>query len=51
MSYTYVNPLVALLLGSVWGAEHFSLPELSGTGIIIAGVILLLQVPANSNGT
>jgi len=49
MSYTYVNPLVALLLGSVWGAEHFSWPELSATGIIIAGVVLLVQAPAKSN--
>jgi drug/metabolite transporter (DMT)-like permease len=46
MSYAYVNPLVALLLGSVWGAEHFSWPELSATGIIIAGVVLLVQSPA-----
>jgi drug/metabolite transporter (DMT)-like permease len=48
MSYTYVNPLIALLLGSVWGAEHFSWTELTATGIIVAGVALLLQRSAHS---
>jgi drug/metabolite transporter (DMT)-like permease len=49
MSYTYVNPLIALLLGSFWGAEHFSWPELTATGIILVGVVLLLQRPAKAD--
>jgi drug/metabolite transporter (DMT)-like permease len=53
MSYTYVNPLVALLLGSIWGAERFSWLEILATGIIISGVSLLMQrtpVPSQKSG-
>jgi drug/metabolite transporter (DMT)-like permease len=43
MSYTYINPVVALALGSVFSAEHFTVYELSATAIIAAGVLLLLR--------
>jgi drug/metabolite transporter (DMT)-like permease len=42
MSYTFVNPIVALLLGSVFGAEHFTGIELAATAVIATGVLLLL---------
>jgi drug/metabolite transporter (DMT)-like permease len=41
MSYTFVNPLVALALGSVFGDEHFTASELTGAAVVTAGVVLL----------
>jgi drug/metabolite transporter (DMT)-like permease len=43
MSYTFINPIVALALGSVFGAEHFTRSELTASAIICAGVLLLLR--------
>jgi len=43
MSYTFVNPVVALVLGAVFGAEHFTLSEVVATGIIATGVAFLFQ--------
>jgi EamA domain-containing membrane protein RarD len=43
MSYTFVNPVVALVLGAVFGAEHFSAAEVLATGIIAAGVVVLFR--------
>jgi drug/metabolite transporter (DMT)-like permease len=43
MSYTFVNPIIALALGSVFGAEHFTGIELAATAVIAAGVLLLLK--------
>jgi drug/metabolite transporter (DMT)-like permease len=42
MSYTFVNPVVALGLGSAFGAEHFTFSELMATAIICAGILFLL---------
>jgi drug/metabolite transporter (DMT)-like permease len=42
MSYTFVNPLVALALGSFFGDEHFTVSELTAAAVITAGVVLLL---------
>jgi drug/metabolite transporter (DMT)-like permease len=41
-SYTFVNPVIALLLGIVFGGEAVTLHEWAATGVILAGVILLL---------
>jgi drug/metabolite transporter (DMT)-like permease len=43
MSYTFINPIVAVVLGWVFGAEHLTVYELSATGVIAAGVVLLLR--------
>lgn len=43
-SYAYVNPVVALLLGHVFGGEAISGQTLLGSGIIVVSVILLLRV-------
>src|SRR3569833_17211 len=41
MSYTFVIPLVALALGSVFGDERFTVSELTAAAVITAGVVLL----------
>jgi len=43
-SYAYVNPVVALLLGHVFGGEAISSRTLWGSAVIVASVILLLRV-------
>ena len=45
-SYTFVNPVIALLLGIIFGGESVTLQEWAATGVILAGVILLLAGPA-----
>jgi drug/metabolite transporter (DMT)-like permease len=37
-----VNPIIALLLGIVFGGESVTLQEWAATGVILAGVVLLL---------
>jgi drug/metabolite transporter (DMT)-like permease len=43
MSYTFVNPVVALVLGSAAGEEHFTTAEWLATAIIVASVVLILM--------
>lgn len=45
-SYAYVNPVVALLLGHLFGGEAISSQTLWGSAVIVASVILLLRVQA-----
>jgi drug/metabolite transporter (DMT)-like permease len=42
-SYAYVNPVVALLLGHVFGNEEISAQTLWGSAVIVVSVILLLR--------
>jgi drug/metabolite transporter (DMT)-like permease len=41
-SYTYVNPVIALLLGVAIGGEHVTGWEWLSAGVVLAGVVLLL---------
>jgi drug/metabolite transporter (DMT)-like permease len=41
-SYTYVNPVIGLLLGITLGGETVSAGEWQAAGIVLAGVVLLL---------
>lgn len=41
--YTYINPMVAILIGWWWLGEHFTIWELVGVGITISGVWLVNQ--------
>lgn len=41
-SYTYVNPVIAIGLGTLFGGEHIDAPEAVGAGIILVGVVLLV---------
>ena len=40
-SYAYVNPVVAVLLGTSFGGEHLSSVEWLALGIIIMAVVLV----------
>lgn len=40
-SYAYVNPLIAVLLGSWLAAEHFGAQDIGAMGIILLGVIAI----------
>jgi drug/metabolite transporter (DMT)-like permease len=42
-SYAYVNPVVALLLGRLFGGEEISTQTLCGSAVIVVSVILLLR--------
>jgi drug/metabolite transporter (DMT)-like permease len=44
-SYTFVNPVIALLLGILFGGETVTPHEWAATGVILAGVILLVAGP------
>jgi drug/metabolite transporter (DMT)-like permease len=41
-SYAYVNPVIALAIGSAFGGEPFTLHTLAGTVLVLGSVILLL---------
>ena len=49
-SYTFVNPVIALLLGIIFGGESVTLQEWAATGVILAGVILLLAGSVRRGG-
>jgi drug/metabolite transporter (DMT)-like permease len=40
-THAYVNPVVAVLLGAGFAGEHFSLVQLLGLVVILAGVLLI----------
>ena len=42
-SYTFVNPLIGLLLGVWLGGEHVSTLEWGAAGVTLAGVVLLVR--------
>lgn len=42
-SYTYVNPVIGLLLGVTLGGERVSAGEWAAAGVVLAGVVLLLM--------
>ncbi len=44
-TYAYVNPVVAVLLGTILLGEPFTWRTLVGGGIILASVALILRAP------
>lgn len=40
-SYAYVNPAIAVLLGALMARERFTLVELAGMGVVLAGVVVI----------
>jgi len=40
-SYAYVNPVIAVALGSWLGAERFSASDLGAMAVILAGVVVI----------
>lgn len=47
-SYSFVNPVIAMLLGVTLAGEHISGPEWLAAGIVLVGVVLLLIGRARS---
>lgn len=49
-SYTFVNPVIAMLLGVYWAGEHVTTPEWIAVAIIIGAVALVIcsKPPSNS---
>ena len=47
-SYTFVNPVIALLLGITLGSERVSLREWSASAVILLGVAILVSAKARS---
>jgi len=45
-SYTFVNPVIAMLLGIAIGGEHVSGYEWAAVAVVLAGVVLLVWKPA-----
>ena len=42
-TYAYVNPVVAIILGTVFAGEHLSVPTMIGAGLIIASVVIVIS--------
>ena len=40
-TYAYINPVVAVLLGSLFAGEPFSMRQMLALGVILAGVLLI----------
>jgi drug/metabolite transporter (DMT)-like permease len=49
-SYAYVNPVVAILLGTLFLGETLSLAGVAATAVILAGVILTMIPPRGAPG-
>lgn len=47
MSFAYVNPVIAVILGYFWVGEQITIWTISGMALIITGVVLLLQADKN----
>jgi drug/metabolite transporter (DMT)-like permease len=45
-SYTFVNPVIAMLLGVVFAGETITGYEWAAAGVVLAGVLLLIARPA-----
>lgn len=45
-SYTFVNPVIAMLLGVLVASEHVSGFEWASVSVVLAGVVLLMWKPA-----
>jgi drug/metabolite transporter (DMT)-like permease len=42
-SYTFVNPVIAMVLGVAVGGEHITGTEWLAAGIVLCGVVLMLR--------
>jgi drug/metabolite transporter (DMT)-like permease len=47
-SYSFVNPVIAMLLGVTLAGEHISRHEWLAAGIVLVGVVLLLTARGRS---
>lgn len=51
MSYAYVNPIVAVLVGAMLGGEHIGWSTLMATALIAAGVMSAVMLRARKAAT
>ncbi|HEY6460327.1 MAG TPA: drug/metabolite exporter YedA [Polyangiaceae bacterium] len=49
-SYAYVNPVVAVLLGTFLAGEHLSLTSAAGAAVVLTAVVLVLAARARRPG-
>jgi drug/metabolite transporter (DMT)-like permease len=42
-SYAYVNPVIAVILGSVFAGEKLTVQTVAGTALVLAGVVAVLR--------
>jgi drug/metabolite transporter (DMT)-like permease len=49
-SYAYVNPLVAMVLGTSLGHEHFGGWQIFGAGLVLLGVFAALATRRQASG-
>jgi len=47
MSFAYVNPVIAVILGYFWVNEQITIWTLTGMAFIITGIVILLQADKN----
>lgn len=47
-SYTFVNPVIAMLLGISFGGESVTVREWAASAVILASVVLLVAIPDRS---
>jgi drug/metabolite transporter (DMT)-like permease len=45
-TYAYVNPVVAVLIGSLWGGEEFGARTILGTLFVLISVLVITTTPA-----
>jgi drug/metabolite transporter (DMT)-like permease len=45
-TYAYVNPVVAVLIGSLWGGEDFGARTILGTLFVLISVLVITTTPA-----
>jgi drug/metabolite transporter (DMT)-like permease len=50
-SYAYVNPVVAILIGAIFGGERFGAASLSGSAIVLVGVTIVGLSRTQGSGT
>ncbi len=47
MSFAYVNPVIAVILGFFWAGEQITIWTITGMAFIISGIVILLQADKN----
>jgi drug/metabolite transporter (DMT)-like permease len=47
MSFAYVNPVIAVILGFFWAGEQITIWTITGMAFIISGIVILLRADKN----
>ncbi len=46
-TYAYVNPVVAVLVGYLWGGEAIGMRTIAGTALVLVGIVVITMAPAS----